>query len=233
VGEAILRGPAWAILHDPELIAAPRPELFDPASWRDGVQEHAGRGRGRVAFVSAGHRQFALRAYRRGGLIGRLVADRYLWFGESRTRSFREWRMLARLYAAGLPVPRPAAAAWWRQAAFYRAALASLRIPAAEPLSARLSAGEVVDWRAIGAVLRRFHDAGAWHADLNAHNILIDDSAGVWLLDFDRGRLLGPGSWREGNLARLERSLRKIAMEPEAPAFSHQGWRALRAGYEE
>jgi len=233
MGASIARGPGWAVLHDPALVAAPDIALFDSASWEGRAAGHAGRGRGRVLFVDAGPSQWALRHYLRGGMAGRLLADRYPWLGEASTRSFREWRMLSRLHAAGLPVPRPVAAGWRRRGLAYTADLATVRIGGAVPLSARLAAGDAVDWHAIGRVLHEFHAAGACHADLNAHNILLDDAGAAWLLDFDRGRFLAPGAWQARNLARLERSLRKIAAEPAEPAFCAAGWADLLAGYEE
>jgi 3-deoxy-D-manno-octulosonic acid kinase len=60
------------------------------------------------------------------------------------------------------------------------------------------------------------------HADLNANNIMLDGRGGAWLLDFDRGRLRKPGPWREKTLARLGRSLAKIA---SAAALGDE-WRA-------
>ena len=65
-------------------------------------------------------------------------------------------------------------------------------------------------WAAIGRCLRRFHDAGVQHADLNAQNIMLGAQGEVWVLDFDRGRLREPGAWRERVLDRLARSLAKI-----------------------
>jgi 3-deoxy-D-manno-octulosonic acid kinase len=233
VGAAIARGPGWSILHDPALVAAPGPELFDPAHWADRVVGYAGRGRGRAMFVDAGAQQWVLRHYRRGGLMGRIVADRYPWLGEARTRPFREWQMLARLYEAGLPVPRPVAARWQRHGLAYTGDLATLRIAGAVPLSARICAGEPVAWGTIGQVLRAFHDAGACHADLNAHNILLDGSGAPWVLDFDRGQFRARGAWAARNLARLKRSLRKLAAEPGALPFSDADWAALHAGYAE
>lgn len=228
---SIVRGPGWGVLYDAELVPTPELALFDPERWAGQRAGHAGRGRGQVIFVHAGDAQWALRHYRRGGLAGRLVEDRYMWLGEARSRSFREWRLLARLHAAGLPVPRPVAAGWQRQGPWYRADLLTVRIPAAAPLSARFAAGEMVDWGGIGRMLEAFHAAGAWHADLNAHNILLDAAGAPWLLDFDRGRIRPQGAWRGLTLARLERSLRKIAREPGAPGFDVAGWGALCAGY--
>jgi 3-deoxy-D-manno-octulosonic acid kinase len=233
VAATIVRGPGWGVLYDAVLIATPDASWFDASRWEGRVAGYAGRGRGRVLFVDSGDAQWALRHYRRGGLLGRLVADRYLWLGAARTRSFREWRMLARLREAGLPVPRPVAAGWRRRGLCYSADLATETIPDAAPLSARLASGETVDWRGIGRVLRGFHAAGACHADLNAHNILLDAGGAAWVLDFDRGRFRAPGAWQARNLARLERSLRKIAAESGAPAFNAAGWAELQAGYGE
>ncbi|NIQ10950.1 3-deoxy-D-manno-octulosonic acid kinase, partial [candidate division KSB1 bacterium] len=55
-------------------------------------------------------------------------------------------------------------------------------------------------WLQVGACISRFHRRGVHHADLNAHNILVTGSAAVYLLDFDRGKILPPGEWGEENL---------------------------------
>lgn len=229
---AAARGPGWGLLYDARLVHDPGPG-FIASLWDRSPSGLAERGRTRVVFVEAPGGQWALRHYRRGGLYGRLVPDLYAWRGAERTRCWRELRMLARLCELGLPVPRPVAAAWRRQALWYRADLVTVRIPGARPLSSRLGAGEEVDWAGIGAMVWRFHDAGAHHADLNAHNIMLDQDGAPWLLDFDKARFRPPGSWRDDNLARLQRSLRKIAGEPGAPAFDAAGWEALRTGYAE
>lgn len=239
VTPAMARGPGAILLYDAGLLdPAPAPDLLArlraaaSAGEPGEASSRAHRGRGEVWFLRLGAVECALRHYRRGGLAGRLLRDLYPWAGEERSRPFREWRMLARLRALRLPVPRPIAAACYRRGACYRADLATERIADALPLSARLAAGESVDWAAIGGTLRAFHEAGAWHADLNAHNILIDAVQTAWLLDFDRGRFRPPGQWGARNLARLKRSLHKIAAEPGGPAFDPVGWAELEKGYE-
>jgi 3-deoxy-D-manno-octulosonic acid kinase len=115
--------------------------------------------------------------------------------------------------------------------------LITQRIAGADPLSARLGAApplaEAV-WRAVGAAVARLHRAGVDHADLNAHNILLDGSGAISVIDFDRGRLRAPGTWAARNLQRLRRSLEKISRSSpvgRSEGFSAQAWEWLLAGY--
>jgi 3-deoxy-D-manno-octulosonic acid kinase len=86
-------------------------------------------------------------------------------------------------------------------------------------------------WIAIGRCVRRFHDDGIRHADLNAHNVLLDASDAVWLVDFDRGALRHPGYWCDGNLVRLRRSIEKITEPLPRERFSEADWASLLDGY--
>ena len=72
-------------------------------------------------------------------------------------------------------------------------------------------AGSGAPWEETGRLIARFHREGLEHADLNAHNILLDGNGRGWLIDFDRGRMRIPATgWREANLRRLLRSLLKL-----------------------
>ncbi len=206
---------------------APEPEWFEPNHWRgQGGGEPLGGGRG-VA-VSVGPRgSWVLRHYHRGGLPGRWVDDRYLWLGERRTRPVGELRVLSALAQAGAPVPRPIAVRVLRHGLFYRGDLITERIESASTLAAAAGNLSHAAWGMVGRAIRRFHDAGGWHADLNAHNVLLSPS-GVFIVDLDRGRLVRPGvGAQRRNLRRLERSLRKLGHLPAAQA----GWAALLAAY--
>jgi tRNA A-37 threonylcarbamoyl transferase component Bud32 len=88
-------------------------------------------------------------------------------------------------------------------------------------------------WRAIGAAIARLHRHGVDHADLNAHNILLDKNAAVSVIDFDRGRLRAPGAWTASNLSRLQRSLTKIAAGLPPDRYTPDSWQQLLAGYQE
>jgi tRNA A-37 threonylcarbamoyl transferase component Bud32 len=96
----------------------------------------------------------------------------------------------------------------------------------------RLSNADPALWRAIGSCIRQFHDARVCHADLNAHNILIDHAQRVFLIDFDRGKRRKAGSWRAANLARLKRSLEKITRDEPAGRFSTPKRTAIVQAYD-
>lgn len=223
-----------AILFDPQATDAIKPEQFEPEFWRrQGTVHTAEGGRGQVVFVTADSAQWALRHCHRGGMVGWVLSDHYLWLGERHVRSFREFELLRTLHARGLPVPRPVAARYQRYGLAYTSDLITERIPGARPLSQRLVHDSIPEsaWRTIGEGIRHFHEAGAFHADLTAHNILLDDDAGMHLVDFDRGRLRGPGEWRNHNLQRLKRSLNKISGTMPGVSVQRQEWEALLDGY--
>jgi 3-deoxy-D-manno-octulosonic acid kinase len=54
----------------------------------------------------------------------------------------------------------------------------------------------------------------------------------VSVIDFDRGQLRPPGAWTSRNLARLKRSLQKIAAALPPDRFTPASWEELLAGYQ-
>jgi 3-deoxy-D-manno-octulosonic acid kinase len=230
------RGAASAERHEAPLgdyRGAALEALFEPSFWvgRGELAEVTG-GRGCAWFVGV-NGGWVLRHNRRGGFIARWVRDRYVWAGEQRVRAFAEWRLLAELCRRGLPVPPPIAARYRRTGIVYRCDLITQRLAGARPLSAVLARAPVDErsWRAIGAALARLHAAGVEHADLNAHNILLDAAGMVSVIDFDRSRLRAPGAWAARNLSRLHRSLTKIARRLPPDRFPAAAWGCLLDGY--
>jgi 3-deoxy-D-manno-octulosonic acid kinase len=223
-----------AILYEPSRIDHPLAADFEvEALVRAGRLERRGRGRGSVWFVRAARApgSWVLRHYRRGGLVARVCGDRYWWRGEETTRPFRELRLLAEIESLDLPAVRPVAARYARGAFGYRADLLTVAVPQARTLAALLVTEPPLElWARVGATIRAFHDAGVYHADLNAHNVLVGGDGGVLLLDFDRGELRAPGRWTERNLARLARSLTKLSAAGHG-RFPADTWAALRDGY--
>jgi tRNA A-37 threonylcarbamoyl transferase component Bud32 len=123
----------------------------------------------------------------REGVIVKVYRYRKPWdrlcYRVLRHRAAEEWTALRRLEAAGLPVPRALAVADCRAAgAITGGGLIVSFIPAV-PLSARLAGlagtGDALSLlEATGSLVRRLHDAGAWHRDLHAGNILVSPGGG-------------------------------------------------------
>jgi 3-deoxy-D-manno-octulosonic acid kinase len=207
---------------------------FEPEFWlAKGSAEPVPAGRGSAWFLQTAGERWVLRHYRRGGFMARISADRYCYLGEWLVRAFREWRLLAFAAAQGLPVPQPVAARYRRVGLAYTCELVTVRILGARPLSAAIAEGPIGGsaWREIGVVIRRMHALGIDHADLNAHNVLLDDYEKVSLIDFDRGRCRSAGNWAGANLARLQRSLKKITAGGVPGRFSAADWQRLIEGY--
>lgn len=225
-----------AILFDADVAPQVDAYWFDAAWWRarDAAQEQAG-GRGGVHFVETPAGPCVLRHYRRGGLVARVLGDHYLWRGADATRCFAEWRLLGVIARLGLPGPAPIAARYRRRGLYYRADLLTRRIPDARTLAQCLAAGQLDTGlaAATGALVSRFHRAGIWHADLNAHNVLVTPN-GLYLIDFDRGKQRVPvRGWQLANLQRLRRSLVKLGAADAGDArFENAIWQPLVAAYE-
>ena len=213
------------------------PNWFEPVYWRArGQAEPAAGGRGGSSYIDGPPcGRCVLRHYRRGGMVARVMGDRYLWLGAERTRSFAEFRLLATLRARELRVPEPVAARYRRDGVHYRADLITRRIENATTLAELLKQQRAdTDTAArTGAAIAQFHAVGVYHADLNAHNVLLAGGA-VWLVDFDRGELRTPTrDWQLANLARLRRSLLKVgAASGGEAAFERTLWSPLMAAYE-
>jgi len=165
--------------------------------------------RGSVISIEAGGKEYVHRHYFRGGYPSRLIRDRYLWLGFKRTRPWREFVLLEKMKRNGLPVPTPALACVDRTHCSYTADLVTIRLPGPS-LAQCMDAHVAIDWPAIGRTIRRFHDQGIDHRDLNSHNIVLANEKEVYLLDFDRAREhRARGIWTQRNLSRLKRSLSK------------------------
>jgi len=222
-----------AMLYDTSRAGNLNAEWFEPRYWQArGEVDGAAAGRGATYFVKADGRNFVLRHYRRGGLMAQISGDNYRWQDEQHTRSFAEWQLTYRLHRAGLPVPVPVAARYTRTGSTYTGDIITERLPTVGSLSECLRTGalSIVTWIGIGRCIRRFHDLGVCHADLNAHNVLLSEE-GVYLIDFDRCQLRHPGLWRDGNLVRLRRSLEKVTWGLPPERFSESDWHGLLDGY--
>ena len=226
-----------AILYDADLFSVtgqlPTSDWFDPGWWRSqGLVDAEERGRGTALVLTTPVGRTVLRQYLRGGWAARLAHSRYLFHGYRHSRPFREFSVLERIARLDLPAPRPVAGYCRRAGVTYTGALMTVEIENTTTIERVLGTMDGAAWQAVGACLRRFHDAGLVHADLTVRNILIQEGGGIFLVDFDRARF-SPGARRafRGNLQRLKRSLRKAFIENDIET-DHSAWKHLLKGYE-
>lgn len=223
------------VLFDEDLVPEFEPALFDPQSFlADSDINRLGRG---AAYLFQFHGvDMVLRHYQRGGLVRFVNRDSYLYRGLQNTRMWCEFNLLEQLFSADLPVPRPIAIRCVRHNRFcYRGDLITQTIPNSETLAERLNRIELPNalWEQLGATIARFHQAGAYHADLNANNIMIDQHQQFYLIDFDKGELRSPSDqpWQQQNLKRLLRSFAKLKHRSPHMHFHERHWQLLLSGY--
>lgn len=210
----------YRLCADPEFLdALEAAGLTDAAGFamalRSGREVPGGRGPHRLVALPGGGPLLRLREARRGGVLGRLFSSRYLSHG----RIARELELWLVLRERGAPLPTPVAAISRRRGGLWESHFGTLDRAesvdglgwlraAPSPDALRRSA------RALGTGLRRFHDAGAVHGDLNLRNVLIEhDATGVHCLFIDlanaRERQPVSAPERMRDWMRLARSIEK------------------------
>lgn len=195
------------------------------------------KGRGQAWFLTEAEKGFAwvLRHYQRGGLFGKLIKNNYLYTGINKTRPVREFELTQKIFNAGLPTAKPVAAKVQRNGMFYQGWLVTETIPGVIPLSALLVERQLTvgEWRNVADTIEQLHSFGAYHSDLNAHNILIQLPAfKTFVIDWDKGAYLpeSKDDWIPKNLARLNRSFSKIATKENAQ-WQESDWQTFEKAY--
>jgi 3-deoxy-D-manno-octulosonic acid kinase len=189
--------------------------LYRWAAAEPGRREFTGRG---AAFgVTLGSQPAVVRHARHGGLLARLLGD--LFFGEP--RFYREAAVSQTLARLGVRTPAVLAGVCYRAGPFYRADVVTAAVDGADlvelfygaepPAGAARAAARGAN----GALVRRLHDAGLVHPDLQLRNLLVRSAATerpeAWLLDVDTCRAIRADgdADRARNLDRLYRSWAK------------------------
>ena len=207
----------------------------------DNSQKISTGGRGQAWFVQFAGLSLVYRCYLRGGLLAKLIKQTYFGFAVESSRSFKEYRLLQWMSEKGLPVPQAVAASMCRWpfalSPLYRAHILISRIPNVKTLNELLLEFNQSDevWVSIGQCLRHFHNLNIYHADLNAHNILLNNQGAVYLIDFDKGEVRENKNnvfWKQENIERLKRSLLKQLNIHESYFFNDDAWCNLMMGYE-
>ena len=211
-------------------------EMFTADYWQHqpGYQVISAGGRGGSCLIEIDGREAVLRRYLRGGMVGKMLSDQYLWLGRTLTRPWREWKILQRARKADLPVPEPIAACACRSGLVYRAALITAYLVDTEMLTQRLQRENLgtENWYQLGLLIKRLHAQGIRHADLNSDNILIDSRNRFFVIDFDRARIMNQiDDWQWQPLFRLQRSIEKRNRNLNLD-YSDDDWQALMDGYQ-
>lgn len=211
-------------------------DFFSPAYWQS-IDAVAGTvtGRGTTYFIHHQNNHWVLKHYYRGGLIGKLNKDSYLFTGIENTRAVKEFRLLQWMVSQDLPVPVPVACQINKSLFTYQADLITSRIENARDLVTILQTEVVSEatWQQIGRIIARFHQLGVYHDDLNCHNILLNEQGEIFIIDFDRGEKRTPDKvWQQANLDRLLRSFNKELNRLTSFTWQESQWQALKKGYQ-
>ncbi|NMP33087.1 3-deoxy-D-manno-octulosonic acid kinase [Thalassotalea sp. M1531] len=211
-------------------------KMLQPDFWQStNAVTGTAQGRGTTYFVTHQDSHWVLRHYYRGGLIGKLLTDSYLYLGLAKTRAIQEYLLLAQLTQWQLPAPTPIACQITRSGIHYKGDILTDRINNANDLYTILKTSNVSEglWKKIGVTIARFHLKKVNHHDLNIHNILIDDSEKVWLIDFDQGSIKQGDGWQQSNIDRLLRSFRKELAKNPSMHWQETDWQLLINSYQQ
>ncbi len=178
--------------------------------------KRAGTGRGPLARLDLkGQASVGKRAIR-GGLGGRLLGGLYLGAG----RALAQIGTAERLRQVGIPTPEVLAVGWRRALLLFSAqAVVTRAVPGAQNLYEAARQGPLRDRRraillASADLVRRMHDAGFLHPDLNVTNLVLEGAGGrgrLFVVDLDKARFttsITPAE-RLSGLARMLRSYDK------------------------
>ena len=89
----------------------PVPKMFTGQYWKtqNAITGQA-TGRGTTYFFKHNKNEYVLRHYRRGGLIGKVLSDQYMYTGIEKSRAWREFKLLQQMKNMDLNCPTPIAA---------------------------------------------------------------------------------------------------------------------------
>lgn len=178
------------------------------------------RGRGAAPSVAVTPAvDMVLRRYQHGGLLGRATGALYLGPG----RALSELRVAARAESLSAPVPHVLCLVLWPVLGPFWSALIGTREERGArhllELAAQLepAAERAAFAREVGEAVRRLHDAGVEHRDLQLRNVLAveqpDGRRRIVVIDLDRAVYHARGGvpvhLRAANLGRLTRSVIK------------------------
>ncbi|MGN1280673.1 MAG: 3-deoxy-D-manno-octulosonic acid kinase [Succinivibrio sp.] len=145
-------------------------------------------GRGQTILYKKDGEDLVLRHYKRGGMLGKVIADLFFKFEPHSHRAADEFRLLLRMQSLGLPVPEPVIAREEHALLHLRQDIVIKRLNGYQDLSYILKkrALRAEEYELLGRTVRRFFDAGILHTDLNIRNILMNEQGDICIIDFDK-----------------------------------------------
>ena len=219
---------------------------LDPAKFlaeRDKAKEGSPfHGRGRLRFFHLDSGETALvRTYHHGGIFRHLTGD---FFFTWPPRPFNEVAITAEVSRRGVPTLE-VLGAWVEKVwgPFYRGWLVTRELEGARDLWAALQSEHYAGadgnplLRAVAQSVRRMHDQGVCHRDLNLKNIMVrreGNQITSYIIDFDKAKLFSrqvPAGRAERNLRRLLQSVCKL--DPDRRHFPPAAWDFFLAFYRE
>jgi len=227
-------GAGHHFLFDDAHVSEPTTDLFSHDYWQyQNKITGKAKGRGTTIFIEHDMSRWVLRHFRRGGLVGKLLEDQYVFTGVDNSRPFEEFSLLCFMREQGLRVPVPVAAYIHRRGFIYRGDLITQAIPDSQDLHHVLTREALTpqDWQNVGKALADMHRCQVYHHDANIRNIMMDDARNIWLIDFDRCYRRQGDGWKAGNLDRLLRSLHKEKAKNKQFYWQESDWQYCMKGY--
>lgn len=179
------------------------------------IHEYSGRGKTYLVTDRYNNR-IVIRHYWRGGMMFKLLKDKFFRLSENANRSEKEFDILQTMRKMGLPVPRPIVSRVVKSGLFVTNDIILQEIPGAKTVAKILQERNLTDIELgkIGAVIGQLLTAGILHTDLNISNILLDGAGNIWIIDFDKCflREINKKKYKK-TLSRLERSFEKESKE--------------------
>ena len=231
-------GSTWLVLDEmmsPDLV---RLRLGEPGVRQSLFARASQRGRGTTPVIQVTtDTQVLLRRYRHGGTLACFTGT--LFLGPS--RALKELDVTARAELSGAPVPHGLCLVLWPVFGPFWSALIGTRMESqAGDLLVTLARIEDSEGRCqllaeVGRAVRKLHDSGVDHPDLQLRNILVtrQEQRRVVVVDLDRARFYPwgtmPTARRARNLGRLARSALKEGLLEEA--IGRRELAAFMSGY--
>ena len=166
-----------------------------------------------------------------GGAFRHITRDRFLGLG----RSLRELKVSHYLIEKNVLTPEIIAIRYIRDGIFYSIWVISRLVPNSSDLLEYVKTYQYkvpAIMEKAGILVRRIHELGVFHPDLQIKNILVDSDSRLWMLDLDKARYMGyvPSLARRMNINRFFRSCKKRSARGEI--LLPKGWeQAFLKGY--